>query len=224
MSGTELGTPLRAVVFDMDGTLVDSMAAVPQAYVETIRELGGPTVTTEEVLAAFQVGPPVALLSHFLRRPAGAAELDHFHRTFEAAGDGATAFPGVSELIDDLGAAGVRMAVFTGAGRRSAAYLLDRTALADRLPTVVGGDEVGRPKPASDGLRLACERIGVAPADSAYVGDSEVDIGCARGAGAFAIHASWGATRPPSSVPDAVATAPADVLALVGVADPDPTR
>jgi phosphoglycolate phosphatase-like HAD superfamily hydrolase len=60
---------VRAVVFDLDGTLVDTMACILATYVDTIHLLGGPDVTTEDILSKFHIGPARVMLEHFLSRP-----------------------------------------------------------------------------------------------------------------------------------------------------------
>ncbi|WP_219502852.1 HAD family hydrolase [Nonomuraea ceibae] len=202
-----------AVVFDLDGTLVDTMTVVPDAYAGTVRALGGPDVTPEQVVAAWRLGSTPAVLAHFLGRPPTAEDLEHFHRRLDAAAATVRPFPGVVELLGDLARAGRPLGVFTGATRRAATMMLDAAGLTGLFAVVVCGDEVGRAKPAPDGLELACRLLGVRAADAVYVGDAETDLQCARRAGARAVHASWG--LPTGPYPGPVARHPRDVLALV---------
>jgi HAD superfamily hydrolase (TIGR01509 family) len=204
---------LAAVVFDLDGTLVDTMTIAPMVYVETIRARGGPEVSPAAVVAAWHIGATPVVLAHFLSRPVTAADLECFHRHFEAAIADVRPFPGVLDLIDDLGTAGCRLGIFTAATRRSTDLLLAGTGLDQLFPVVVCGDEVVEPKPAPEGLLLACQRLGVDAAETAYVGDAEVDLRCAGAAGALAVQARWGVTAPtPVTVP--VARRPGEVLDL----------
>lgn len=181
-----------AVVFDLDGTLLDTMTLAPAAYVDTIRALGGPAVSASDIIAAWHLGPTPAVLAHFLDRVVTADDLEHFYHHFEAAVASARPFPGVSEMVEALGRAGYRLAIFTSATRRAAVRMLATAGLAAYFPTMICGDEVRRPKPAPDGLRLACRQLTVATGETAYVGDADVDLDCARAAGALAIHAGWG--------------------------------
>ena len=172
-----------AVVFDLDGTLVDTMPLILPAYADAVREVSGSDVTTDEVLAGFHVGPTPVLLTHLLGRPVTPEEVERFFAHYENAVAGVEPRPGVVDLLDALGTSGRRLAVFTSATRRAAAHVLRATGLARRFAVVVAGDEVARPKPAPDGLLDACARLGVAPAAAAYVGDADVDRACAEAAG-----------------------------------------
>lgn len=91
-------------------------------------------------------------------------------------------------------------AIYTAATRRAAAFVLATTGLGAHFPVVIAGDEVSKPKPAPLGLQLACRHLAVTPTESAYVGDAEVDLGCAEAAGAVGNHARWGA--PVAVLPD----------------------
>ena len=71
-----------AVVFDLDGTLVDTMTSAPQAYADTIRSLGGPDVSPSDVVAVWHIGPTPVVLEHFLGRPVSLPDTERFHRHF----------------------------------------------------------------------------------------------------------------------------------------------
>jgi HAD superfamily hydrolase (TIGR01549 family) len=218
-----------AIVFDLDGTLVDTMSWVPGTYVDTIRALGGPVVTGEEVLASFSLGPTAAVLERFLARPVAAADLQAYHDHYTAAAAKTRPFPGVVEMLEALHADGIALAIFTGAQRRAAAHLLATTGLERWFGIVVGGDDAGNAKPAPDGLQIACERLGVDPADTAYVGDTVADLQCAMSAGSLAVHAGWSGTTVPTTEEHAVAASPADVRHVVrarlgDAAEPRPAR
>ena len=208
-------------MFDLDGTLVDTMTIAPTVYAETIRALGGPEVSPATVVAAWHIGATPVVLAHFLSRPVTAADLECFYRHFEAAAADVRPFPGVLDLADDLARAGCRLGIFTAATRRSTNLVLAGTGLDQRFPVVVCGDEVVEPKPAPEGLWLACQRLGVDVAETAYVGDAEVDLKCAGAAGALAVHACWGVASP-TPVTVRVARRPADVLDLFAQAAPGP--
>ncbi|MDH2430456.1 HAD-IA family hydrolase [Sphaerisporangium sp. TRM90804] len=208
-------TPVRAVVFDLDGTLVDSMAVVPQVYVDTIRSLGGPLVSPKQVVAAWHAGPTRTVLAHFLGRTVTDDDLARYYERLEAVTATVQVFPGVVEMLRALRREGYPLGVFTAATRRGASRVLATTGLGEYLPVLVGGDETALPKPAPEGLELACRRMGVPVADVAYVGDADVDHRCATAAGAVSIQASWagsGVTGTPSPL---VARHPGEVVELL---------
>ncbi len=202
-----------AVVFDMDGTLVDSSVVVPNAYVRVVGELGGRTYRPEEVVAAYGVGPPVALLTHLLGRQATSEDVARYHRTLGGAAGGILVYPGISEALRSLSDR-VPLAVFSGADTRACTTVLRAAGLLERFDAVLGSDEVARPKPYPDGIVEACRRLGVQPSDAAYVGDSPRDLEAARRSGALAVAAAWGHEYVPSEPSDVVVTDPRELLEL----------
>jgi HAD superfamily hydrolase (TIGR01509 family) len=209
-------------VFDLDGTLVDTMTSAPMAYARTITSLGGPELSVDEVVAAWHVGPAPVVLAHVLRRAVSPDDVECYYGHVEAAVAAVTPFPGVRQMLDALDQQGYRLGVFTAATRRAAHLVLAAAGLDRYFPTVIGGDDVDQPKPAPRGLRIACQELGVRVAAAAYVGDAETDLQCAEAAGALGIHARWGA--PPVTIAGArlVAQHPNDVVGLLS--RPDPAR
>ena len=203
-----------AVVFDLDGTLVDTMTSAPQAYADTIRSLGGPAVSPSEVVAVWHIGPTPVVLEHFLGRPVSSRDTERFHRHFAAVVASVEVFPGVVEMLDAL-SQGHRLGVLTTATRRAATRMLTGSGLAGYFPVVVGGDEVTRPKPAPDGLELSCRRLGTGVTDAVYIGDAAVDLQCAEAANASGIHAAWGSVNGIAPMAKRIAQRPRDVVELV---------
>ncbi|NES27328.1 HAD-IA family hydrolase [Micromonospora terminaliae] len=207
--------PVAGIVFDMDGTLIESHEVVPAAYRAAVRAGGGPERTDAEVIAAYSLGSPADLLTHLLGRPATGADLDTYHAELAALAERVTVYPGVTEVLAEV-AARVPVGLFTGASHRAAEILLDRVGLLGRFRVVLGDDQVARPKPAPDGVELACRRLGVAPGRAAYVGDSPLDLRAARDSGAVAVAAAWGHQYDPAEAADVSVTRPGDLLALLG--------
>jgi HAD superfamily hydrolase (TIGR01549 family) len=205
---------IEAVVFDLDGTLADTMALTPRAYADTIRRLGGPEVSPDEVIAAWHMGSTPVVLGHFLGRAVTPRDIECFYGSFEAVIAAVRPFPGIPGMLSALRSQGYRLAVFTHATRRAATMTLAAAELDRFRLTLVGGDEIARPKPAPEGLQLACGRISVATSAAAYVGDAEVDLQCAAATGSLAIHARWGATAA-AVTPHEAAEHPGDIASLL---------
>jgi phosphoglycolate phosphatase/AHBA synthesis associated protein len=197
----------------MDGTLVDSATAVPDAYIGAIARLGGPVLTREAIIASYSLGPPEIMLGHLLGRPATAADIDEYLADLRTTAPRATPFPGIAATLEQLRDR-VRLGVFTGASRPGALILLEAVGLLGFFHTVVGGDQVERQKPAPDGVLRACAELGVEPANAAYVGDSPSDLEAARGAGALAVGAGWGHLFSAAANADLVLERPEQVLDL----------
>jgi len=202
---------VRQLVWDMDGTLLDSSVVVPAAYVAAVRRLGGPELTPARVVASYSIGPPEALLAHLLGRELAAGDPEVYYDELSAVT--AQAYAGVEDVLAALRARGHRVAVFTGASTRAATMLLAGAGIA--VDVLVGGDEVTRPKPAADGLLLAARRLGVAPAGLVYIGDAPNDLRAATAARGMAAAAAWGHQYQSAEPADITLAAPAEALTLL---------
>ena len=214
-----MGHPeVAAVVFDMDGTLIDSSRVVPPAFSEAIRGMGGPALSDDEVIDSYVLGPPAAIMEHFLGRRVTRAELDAYHGRLgdEARERGLRPYPGIVEALDAL--RDLPLGVFTNADRGNTRVLLGAAGIADRFTAVVSADEVApRFKPNPDGLLLACERLEVDAARTAYVGDGPLDAETARSAGALAVAAGWGHQLDDASSFELVVDTPTQLSAALGL-------
>ncbi len=210
MAGT-----IDAVIFDMDGTLFDSMDPVTEGFIETIVAAGGPRYSAQDIIDAFPQGWAGPMLAHLLGRAVSEDELADYHAGLHARSNGLMPYVGIEDALHALHGNGLRLALFTGADRRSVEILLGRTSMRERFEVTTGGDEVSRAKPAPDGIFLACRRLEVSPAAAAYVGDSRADMEAARAAGARAIGAGWGRLWGPNIEADAVAATPWDLPRLL---------
>jgi phosphoglycolate phosphatase len=110
------------LVWDMDGTLLDSGVAVPTAYVAAVRQLGGPPVTAQQVIARYWLGTPEVILADLLGRDLEAGDADVYYAQLALAE--VAPYPGVASVLADLRARGHRVAIFTGSSSRAAAMLL----------------------------------------------------------------------------------------------------
>lgn len=197
---TPLDRPIRGVLFDLDGTLVDSLADIHAAVAATLAELGLPVPDAATVRSYIGHGVGVLLeraLTGALGHAPDAALAARAEAVFDphyAAQNGRSSrlYPGVREGLDAFAAMGLAMAVVTNKPQRFSEALLATLGIADRFATVVGGDAAARRKPQADPLLLACARIGIAPADALMVGDSAIDAAAAHAAGTALILVGYG--------------------------------
>lgn len=203
----------RAVVFDQDGTLINTFIPALHAYSAAV----GRQITLAELEPVAHLGAARNLVSALLGREATDADDDTFHDALAAAVACVDPYPGIVELLTTLRAAGVATAVATNSDRRSASVVLGTHGLDELMDTIVSVDQVSGPKPSPESIQLAIERLGV-PADQVvFVGDSPADMVAARATGALAVAAGWGHQTPgiPPADIDVVARTPAEVAGIV---------
>jgi HAD superfamily hydrolase (TIGR01509 family) len=201
----------RAVVWDMDGTLLDSSVAVPAAFASALARRGGPRVSADEVIAAYPLGTADVIMAQLAGREVTSADMDEYYRELERSV--IAPYPGIDATLAGLRDRGHAIAVFTGASSQAAGILL--AAAGVRVDVLVGGDQIGHPKPAPDGLLLAAGLLGLPAGDLAYIGDSPADMGAARAAGSHGAAAAWGHMFDPAASADSVLTEPGQALSLL---------
>lgn len=207
--------PVKVAAFDLDGTLVDTMRFAPRVYADTVRQLGGPQLSADDITRVWHMGSTDVVLGHFLNRSATKQDLDIYFIAFEMAFRNVQPFPGVVAMLEDLHCFGLALGVFTTATRQAATIMLEASGLSTRLDGLVAGDEVIRPKPHPEGLKRLCNALGTTSAAAVYTGDASVDLDCALAAGAVPIYAGWGQGEKPDPSPDRVAHTPSGVVDLI---------
>jgi HAD superfamily hydrolase (TIGR01509 family) len=190
-------TPPAAIVFDLDGTLVDTVAARIEAWSDTFAQER--IAATREQLAPM-IGMDGVRLAHEVAAAAGrqlsgdeALEIDHrAGRRFDELNRDPTPLPGTREALSMLDRRGVTWAIGTSSRPAQVAASLRALDLGHE-PRVIDGSAVEHAKPAPDLLLLAAKELGVAPADTWYVGDSTWDMQAAAAAGMLPIAVLAGA-------------------------------
>ncbi len=148
-----------AVVFDMDGTLFDSSTVVPDAYIETIVGLGGPSYTREQVIDTYGLGPSGPMIEYLLGRSPTEPDIAAYHSALARTASRVSVYPGVPEALAAL-AARVPLAVFTGADVRACAMLMERRRSRPRTGSTwpAGGWAWTPPAPRTLGTRTSTSR------------------------------------------------------------------
>jgi len=188
---TAYGT--RALVFDLDGTLIDSIELILRSYEHTLAHHGLPPMPRDALVAS--LGTP--LVAQFPRCGARPDQVDALVATYRAYNHAhhdalVERYDGVAEALDDLSDRAVPMAVVTSKFAATAWAGLRLVGLAHHFEHLIGADDVTRHKPDPEPVLAGCARLGVAASACAYVGDSTHDVRAARAAGARAIGVAWG--------------------------------
>lgn len=214
-------TQIEAVLFDFDGTVVDSNEFIFSCLDYTARHHLGRAFPRQ--LLESNVGMPLADLFQSLHGAEAAAPqveaMVHTYRRHQEEREHAiTACDGIEAVLHTLRRSGVRLAIVTTKQHAVAARQLARVGLDACFDTIVGFDECQRAKPDPEPFLLALERLTIEPTRAVAVGDSAADICGARAAGVIAIGASWGCFSPAAlaaAKPDATAATPPDLLRLL---------
>jgi len=204
---------IKAVIFDLDGTLVDTLGDLTDATNEAMKAVGHPLHTRAEVRSFIGNGIPV-LIKRALGDDQSGFEraLSEFRRYYDLhSTDKSVAYDGVAELIAWLTDNGIKTAVVTNK-YDSAAKIVTKKTLPP-LDEVVGVSDGVNPKPAPDGILLALKLLGVEPSETVYVGDSQVDCDTSQKCGLKFIGAGWGFGCITS--PSVIAKTPLEIIQIL---------
>jgi phosphoglycolate phosphatase len=192
----------QAILFDLDGTLVDTAADITAAVNRLMAELGSPGLPESVVRTMIGGGALLLVERAFARQgvPLGERErlelmrryLIHYADLLESGTSTALPYPGAQRALSQLADAGLPLAVVTNKEQRLAARVLEETGLSRYVDLLVGGDGCWRRKPDPAMLLHACAAFGVEPAAAVEVGDSVNDVLAARAAGMPVILVSYG--------------------------------
>jgi pyrophosphatase PpaX len=198
-SGTEPGrgaagrrAPVyQAVVFDLDGTVVDSVELIVVSFQHAIREVLGREISREDAIA--WVGMP---LREQMERfsPERADELVEVYREFNHREHDRmlTLYEGIQDLLYSLRKAGAKVGLVTSKSRFTTQMAFDLTGIEVYFDATICAGEARGNKPSPDPILACLEQMGVKPSAAAYVGDSPSDIQAALAAGVVAIGVTWG--------------------------------
>jgi HAD superfamily hydrolase (TIGR01509 family) len=211
------GRRIGAVIFDLDGTLADTIPLIVASFNAAVGPVAGREFTRAEVIARF--GPPDSgMLLNEVGAAKWAAVSEAYHAHYEAHHGGVEVFDGVREMLHAIGGAGLAMGAMTGKGRRTADITLREFGWEGLFGAVITGDEAVRPKPAPDGPVEVARLLGVEAGRCAFVGDSPADMKAGRAAGMVTIAAGWHSVyreRVRALAPDVWARYPAEVAEFV---------
>jgi len=211
---------IAAVLFDLDGTLIDSFALIAASYRHAARTVLDRTLTEEEVVARW--GEPLVVRAAHLAPHRTEEFVAAYTAYYDAHHDPlCRPFPGVPQMLAALASRGCRLAVVTSKRRRSTRQALERCGLASWIEAAVCAEDVRVPKPAPDPVVEALQRLRVTPSEAWMVGDAAFDILAARGAGVWSVAAMWGAREREALLaarPDYEVACPGDLVSLVASA------
>ncbi len=218
---------VRAVLFDLDGTLVDTVELILCCHEHTLRAHFGEegVLPRREILRNLGRSLPETLLDYAVGRGVGdvascAAAMLETYREFGRKHHERLIRPveGMREVLEELRERGLLLGLVTSKARETARMALDQYDLGEYFPLAVYHDDTARHKPDPEPLLLALERGGLDAGSAVYVGDSVHDIIAGRAAGVRTVAALWGPFDRAELVAagaDALAGTPHDLLELL---------
>ena len=215
-AGYDRRVRFRIVLFDLDGTLIDSGPMILASMQHAVRTVLGREIPAEELGVTIGGQGIVAQMQ--------AIDTDHADELLEAYkehNDGLhetlEAFDELLALLPGLKVEGRKLGLVTAKRHRTVGLALDRfPALASALDVVVTHEDTSRHKPDPEPVLLAVEKLGGTPDEAVYIGDSPFDIGAAKAAGVYAVAVGWGGIHADERLlaeePDAFVRTPEELL------------
>ncbi len=205
----------ETVLFDLDGTLIDSGPLILASFRHATRTVLGRTIPDEELMAGVGGHGIEAQMRVF--DEGRVDELvrvyrEHNQRVYHEV----RAFDGIPAVLERLHAQGRTLGVVTVKSRPTVDVTFQVLPLGGYFGTVVAAEDTVRHKPDPEPLRLALERLGADPGSAVYVGDSPFDIRAAKAAGMASVAVAWGGIHPLARLeaeqPDVVVDEPAQLV------------
>lgn len=188
----------KACIFDLDGTLTDTLESLAFSVNETMKEIGMPQIT-EDQCRQF-VGNGAKVLIEKTLRAAGDENLDRFEEAFEVYGrifdDNCTykvkPYDGIREMLHQMKERGMKLGVLSNKPDRQAVHVVSEIFGTDTFDIVQGQKEGIPRKPDPAAALSIAGQFGISPKEAIYIGDSEVDAATGKAAGMDTILVSWG--------------------------------
>lgn len=179
---------IKAVVFDVDGTIIDSMSLHLASWAEMFERSGYP-ISVQKLRCQFGRRADF-FVRHFI--PEASEEtigriVDGKRRLYRERIDEITLLPGAREFLVGIRAHGAKIGLATSASRLELEYYMERFDLRQIADAALSGDDISRSKPDPEILEKAFERLEVEPGEAVYVGDSPHDMAAAKAAGSLGI-------------------------------------
>jgi HAD superfamily hydrolase (TIGR01509 family) len=209
---------VRAIIFDLDGTLADTFPLIVAAWNAAVTPHTGVTYSDADVIARFGIPDPQMIRRELAGEPGERAD-EVYHACYQRRHrEFVKPFAGVAEMLEALRRRKVPLGLMTGKGRRSARITLECLGWSQAFAAVVTGEDVARQKPDADGPLAAAQKLGVPARECAFVGDSPADIGAGKNAGMVSVAAGWHEVYREeirAMKPNVWAETPGDVVRLV---------
>lgn len=213
----------QLILFDLDGTLVDTAPDLGHALNMQLERHGKPALTMNEIRPVASHGSKGLLALGFGLTPDHAGfdkmRIEYLSLYDEVFTRSPVLFDGMQEVLNNIESRNLRWGIVTNKPRRFTEPLVKAMGLYDRAATVICGDDATKPKPSPETLFMACDQAKVAISDAIYIGDAERDIQAGQAAGMKTVVAMYGyldaSDHPENWSADYFVQQPLDILKLI---------
>jgi 2-phosphoglycolate phosphatase len=211
---------VKAIIFDLDGTLADTFPLIVAAWNAAITPHTGKSYSDADVISRFGIPDPQMIRRELQAKGGAACEqaIELYHARYQQRHrEMVKPFEGITEMLESLRRRDVPMGMMTGKGRRSATITLECLGWNGIFDSVVTGDDVTAQKPDPGGLLAVARTMDVPARECAFVGDSPADIGAGQAAAMVTVAAGWHPVYLDEirrMKPDVWAASPAEVVRL----------
>lgn len=192
-----LETSIECVLFDLDGTLIDTAPDFIKVVNRLLEEHGKPSIPAHLIRQTVSDGARALVKLAFAIeeghrdfRPLNQRLLDLYYQQLQTTE--ASLYPGIEQLLEKLEAAGIAWGIVTNKPEKYCVLLLEKLNLLDRCKALVCPDHVAERKPNPESILLACQQLGCSTERTVYIGDHIRDIQAAKNADVIAIAATYG--------------------------------
>ena len=179
------------VLFDFDGTVMDTNNVIIQSWQHTFRTLENREEDLDKIIKTFGEPLEVTMRNLFPHVPVEESIAIYRSYHYNNFGELISVFPGMKELIRELKGRGCKLGLVTSRLRKTTMQGLEKYGLAEFFDAVVTADDTSKHKPDPEPVNIALEKLGSRPENSIMVGDTMFDILCARNAGVKSVLVSW---------------------------------
>ncbi|AEM79130.1 HAD family hydrolase [Thermoanaerobacter wiegelii] len=186
---------VKTIIFDLDGTLIDSKKDIVMAINKTLRDLDIPTLPEDDIIPFMSYGPEV-----FIKQCIGEKNADKFERAFEKFKENysercivyTSLFPGVREVLEFLKERKINIALATNKMMSLSKKILQHFGLEKYFSIMLGPEDVTNKKPHPEIIEIILQKLNVKREEALYVGDSEIDVLCGKSAGVYTCAVTYG--------------------------------
>lgn len=211
---------IDTILFDYDGTIMDTNDLVIASWQHTFKEMGEPVRPLDEITSHF--GEPIMDIIRFFFPDEDPDYVVGIYRSFHNSNfrERTCLFPGVMEVLEEFHSRGYPMAIVTNRVRYSTELGLDKYGILPMFGAVVCEGDAQRAKPFPDSIYLALEQLGSSVDRAVLIGDSQNDILCGRNAGVLTVRVAWAVATDEkydgvAAEPDHTIDKPADLIKLL---------